>query len=513
VAVWLVADLAMGFPFEHGLHSTLIAVRLGDRLGVDATTARDTYYACLLMHAGCTTDAETAAEIFGGSLTTHVVPVMFGSDREMFAGLLHALPTPGRPGPVRAMEIARRLPRAGRERTPHLKAMCEVAQMLAERLGLPPPVSGLFAHLTERWDGRGPLRRSGGAEVPLPLRIVHVARDASLQQLLGGVDRSVDTVRKRAGGAFDPNVAGCFVAHAEEILSLDDEPSAWDETLAAEPPPRLTLDGAAIDRALGAIGDFTDLVSPYLAGHSAGVTELATAAAGRCGCDASTCAAVRRGALVHDVGRVAVHPRIWQKPGKLTADEWEQVRLHPYHTGRVLSRSPFLTALAPIAGAHHERLDGSGYHRGASGVELSLPARLVAAADTYHAMIEPRSHRRPLGAEEAAENLVREAREGRLDSDAVTAVVEAAGQPPPRIERPRGLTDREAQVLRLLARGLQTKQVARALAISAKTADHHVQNVYRKIGVSSRAAAALFAMEHGLVGWGELPMAAPPASP
>jgi DNA-binding NarL/FixJ family response regulator len=128
-------------------------------------------------------------------------------------------------------------------------------------------------------------------------------------------------------------------------------------------------------------------------------------------------------------------------------------------------------------------------------------------------MIEPRSHRRPLHAEEAAESLVRDARQGRLDSEAVTAVVEAAGQRPPRIERPRGLTDREAQVLRLLARGLQTKQIARALAISVKTADHHIQNVYRKIGVSTRAAAALFAMEHGLVGWGELPMAAPPAAP
>jgi HD-GYP domain-containing protein (c-di-GMP phosphodiesterase class II) len=345
------------------------------------------------------------------------------------------------------------------------------------------------------------------------LRIVHVARDAALQQLLGGVEHAVRTVGERAGRAFDPDVAGCFVAHAEEILSLGDEPSAWDETLAAEPPAPLILQGAAIDRALGAIGAFTDLVSSYLAGHSAGVAQLATVAAGRCGCDASASAAVRRGALVHDVGRVAVHPRIWQKPGKLTADEWEQVRLHPYHTGRVLSRSPFLSALAPIAGAHHERLDGSGYHRGASGVELSLPARLVAAADAYHAMTEPRSHRRPLHAEEAAESLVRDARQGRLDSEAVTAVVEAAGQRPPRIERPRGLTDREAQVLRLLARGLQTKQIARALAISVKTADHHIQNVYRKIGVSTRAAAALFAMEHGLVGWGELPMAAPPAAP
>jgi HD-GYP domain-containing protein (c-di-GMP phosphodiesterase class II) len=204
---------------------------------------------------------------------------------------------------------------------------------------------------------------------------------------------------------------------------------------------------------------------------------------------------------------VAVHARIWQKPGPLSADEWEQVRLHPYHTERVLSRSPFLSTLSPIAGAHHERLDGSGYHRGASGAELAFPARLLAAADAYHAMTEPRPHRQALPSERAAQVLAEEASAGRLDPDGVAAVLKAAGQRAPRLERPAGLTEREAEVVAMLARGLQTKQVARALGISVKTADRHIQNAYRKIGVSSRAAATVFAMEHGLVAWGELPIA------
>jgi HD-GYP domain-containing protein (c-di-GMP phosphodiesterase class II) len=217
--------------------------------------------------------------------------------------------------------------------------------------------------------------------------------------------------------------------------------------------------------------------------------------------------------LVHDLGRVAIGARIWQKPGPLNADEWEQVRLHPYHTERVLSRSPFLAAHAPVAGAHHERLDGSGYHRAAAGAELSLPARLLAAADAYRAMTEPRPHREPIAPERAAVILGEEARGGRLDADAVTAVVESAGQRAPRIERPAGLTEREAEVVAMLARGLQTKQVARALGISVKTADRHVQNAYRKLGVSTRAAATLFAMEHGLLAWGEFPIARPPGRP
>ena len=269
------------------------------------------------------------------------------------------------------------------------------------------------------------------------------------------------------------------------------------------------LEGDAIERALAAMGDFADLISPYLAGHSAGVAELASAAARRCGLRPAEVSGVRRAALVHDLGRVAVSPRIWQKPGPLSADEWEQVRLHAYHAERVLSRSPFLAELAGVAGAHHERLDGSGYHRGAPGAALGTPARVLAAADAYHAMTEPRPHREALASERAAEELAREAGAGRLDADAVASVLEAAGQRAQQVQRPAGLTDREAEVVGMLARGLQTKQVARTLRISVKTADRHIQNAYRKIGVSTRAAATLFAMEHGLVTWGELPIARP----
>jgi HD-GYP domain-containing protein (c-di-GMP phosphodiesterase class II) len=506
-ALCLATDLGMGFPFEHGLHRTLVAIRLADRLGVDPTTASQTYYACLLSHAGCTTDAHVTAEVFGDSLTTHLHPVMYGSGRAVFSGLLRALPQPDRAAPVRAFQVARGLPKMAREQRPHLTAMCEVAGMLAGGVGLSRSVAGLLAHLTERWDGRGPLRRAKGEEIPVAMRIVHVAADAAFQRLLGGVELAARLARERAGHAFDPEVAGCLADHCDEILAFDERESAWEQTLAGEPRPPLMLMGEGLDHALAAMGNFADLISPYFAGHSTGVAELAVAAAQRCRLDAGSAETLRRAALVHDLGRVAVGARIWQKPGSLNADEWEQVRLHPYLTERVLSRSPFLSALAPVAGAHHERLDGSGYHRAASGAELTLPARLLAAADAYHAMVEPRPHREQLAAEDAAEELTGDAGAGRLDADAVTAVIEAAGQRAPRLERPAGLTEREAEVVGMLAQGLQTKQVARALGISVKTADHHIQHAYRKIGVSTRAAATLFAMEHGLVAWGELPIA------
>ena len=224
------------------------------------------------------------------------------------------------------------------------------------------------------------------------------------------------------------------------------------------------------------MGDFTDLASPYLVSHSGDVADLAAAAAGRCGLGAAEVVDVRRAGLLHDLGRVAVPVRIWQKGGPLTADEWERVRLHPYYTERVLTHSAFLSELAPVASSHHERLDGSGYHRGLGAAILGMPARLLAAADAYHAMTEPRRHRAPLSPEQAAETLGEECRAGLYDADAVAAVLEAAGQQVPRIARPAGLTQREAEVIALLARGLQTKQIAAVLGISAKTADRHIEH-------------------------------------
>ena len=507
-ALSLATDLGIGVPLEYGLQSTLFAMRLADSLGVDSETASQTYYTCLLFYVGCTANADVAAELFGtdDALTTYATPVRFGSRAEMAAGFLRAIAPPLDSPVVRARQLARGLPRVARVFKEHLASFCEVAEMLTDRLGVPRSVGALFGHVAERWDGKGQPGRAKQDQIPLPVRIVHVARDAAFQRMLGGDDYAARLIGERAGHAFDPAIATVMVDEAAEILALETSASAWDETLAREPRPHLILKGAAIERALAAMGDFTDLASPYLVGHSAGVSDLAAAAAVCGGLSPAEVVVVRRAGLVHDLGRVAVPVRIWQKPGPLTADEWERVRLHPYYTDRVLARSPFLSTLAPVASGHHERLDGSGYHRGLTAATLTPPARLLAAADAYHAMTEPRPHRAPLSPQQAAETLGAECRAGLFDADTVAAVLEAAGQPVPRIERPAGLTEREAEVIALLARGLQTKQIAVVLGISVKTADRHIEHAYRKIGVSTRAAAALFAMEHGLARLGELPI-------
>jgi HD-GYP domain-containing protein (c-di-GMP phosphodiesterase class II) len=368
---------------------------------------------------------------------------------------------------------------------------------LTRRLGLPSSIEGLFAHLTERWDGRGFPGRAKRDAVPLAVRIAHVARDATFQRMLGGHEFAVGVVRKRAGGAFDPAIVARLEADAAEVMEVDAAGSVWEETIAREPTPHLTLEDEAIDGALAAMGDFAALASPYLVGHSAGVAHLAMAAAERCGFSGDDALMIRRATLVHDVGRVGVPARVWQKAGPLSADEWERVRLHAYQTERVLCRSPRITTSGWTARAITAE---------AISASLSRPARLLAAADAYHAMTEPRPHRDALSPEQAAKTLEEDAAAGRLDSESVAAVLEAAGHRAPRVERPAGLSEREAEVVGLLSRGFQTKQIARALGISPKTADRHIQNAYAKIGISSRAAAALFAMQHGLATWGELPI-------
>ena len=192
---------------------------------------------------------------------------------------------------------------------------------------------------------------------------------------------------------------------------------------------------------------------------------------------------------------------LWDRPGPLRDSEWELVRLHAYHGERVLARSPRLAPLGALAGAHHERLDGSGYHRGSDGARLPAEARLLAAADCYQAMTSARPHRERLSLERAAAELQAQVRAGRLDSAAVQAVLTVAGHTGKAGSRafPAGLSDREAQVLALLARGHSNRQIASQLGITPKTAGHHVEHLYAKIGVSTRAAAALFALEHGLL--------------
>lgn len=502
----LAVDIGMRMPMETGLRTCLRAVRLAELLAVDADTVDQVFHLALLGHVGCTGDAHLVADLVGDEqeFARRAATVAHGEASQMLrvvVGLVGA----GEPAARRLVALARALPRLKGAMTTTARTHCDVAQLIAGRFGLGAGLHHTLGCFYERWDGKGLPAGLRGEAVPLAVRIVQVAEDLELNLALGDPAAAGETLRDRAGRAFDPAVVAACAAHLDELAGLPDHgpagtgrASAWGAVLAADPAGCAVLAGAEVDDALEALAGFADLKSFATVGHSQGVARLAGDAARGMGLEEDDAVLVRRAALVHDVGRAAVPVRIWDKPGPLSLDEWEQVRLHAYHGERVLSASPFLSGLGAVAGRHHERLDGAGYHRGSQAPELTPAARLLAVADRYHAMGEDRPHRPALRPEQAAELLAAAARQGELDGEAVRAVLEAAGQPRPRIPRPAGLTEREVEVLRLVARGLGTKQIARQLGIAAKTADNHLQHTYAKIGVSTRAGAAVFAMQHGL---------------
>jgi HD-GYP domain-containing protein (c-di-GMP phosphodiesterase class II) len=339
-----------------------------------------------------------------------------------------------------------------------------------------------------------------GEQVALASRLINLADVVEVFRRAGGVDAAVAVARDRRGGQFDPGLVDAFCERAPILLSEVDATPSWAAVIAAEPALVEGISDEELDQAREAIGEFAELKSPWTMGHARGVAELCSHAARELGLPEGDVAVLRRAGVVADLGRLGVPNTIWDKPGPLSQSELERVRLHPHLSERMLAFSPALAPLGALAGLHHERLDGSGYPRGVSGGAIGTAGRVLAAADAYHAMTQMRPHRPAHTDDDAARELRREVKAGRLDGDSVDAVLRAAGH---RVRRqrewPAGLTSREVEVLRLVARGLSNKQIAELLVIAPKTAGSHVEHIYRKIDVANRAQASVFAMRHGLM--------------
>jgi HD-GYP domain-containing protein (c-di-GMP phosphodiesterase class II) len=375
---------------------------------------------------------------------------------------------------------------------------------------LPEEVVAAIGAAYERWDGRGWPGELEGEEIPLAARLAQIAEYIEVANRLGGVDAVKRLARERRGGDFDPVLADLVEAEGDVILSDLDTVGVWGAVIDAEPALAVMLAGERFDAALLAIANFVDLKSPYFLGHGRAVSELAGEAGARFGLAEADVRLLRRAGLVHGLGRLGISNAILDKRGPIGAGEWERVRLQPYLTDRMLRQSEALAPVARIAVQHRERLDGSGYPHGLSGAGISREARILAAADAYQAMREPRPHRPARSAEEAAVELRADVKAGRHDAYAVEAVLGAAGhRVPRRREGPAGLTAREVEVLRLLARGLSNKEIAEGLVISPKTVANHAEHIYAKINASTRAAAGLYAMQHGLLPEEEFPARVP----
>jgi HD-GYP domain-containing protein (c-di-GMP phosphodiesterase class II)/DNA-binding CsgD family transcriptional regulator len=490
-ALSVVSDLARGHPPGEAMRACLLATELARRAGLDERRRGEVYYGTLMRFAGCVATSHEIAAVFGGddivvrARGDLIDPAEPGEALEFLAGLgvdaarLQAMGGPAGVGKLKA-EGAR--------------ADCEVGADLTARLGLPDAVRRAVLDSFERYDGHGVPAGRAGDEVAEASRFAAVGYAAVMFDAVGGPEVAARTVARWSGRALDPGIAAVFAEAPGELLAIASADDLCASVVDAEPRPRRTFrDAAAFDEALAGFGDAADLKSPWFTGHSRGVAALARAAAGLSSpADATT---AYRAALLHDLGRVAVPTGVWERPGPLRAEEWEQVRLHPYHTGRILARCPVLGPLGLIAARHHERANGSGYPAGVGGAELDTAACLLAAADVLHALGEARPHRPALQPAEAARVLA----SLPLDRAAVRAVLDAAGSSSAVLPSlPAGLTERELDVLRLLAAGRTKPQIAADLVISPSTVHTHTVHIYAKCGVSTRAGLAMFAMRHGL---------------
>jgi HD-GYP domain-containing protein (c-di-GMP phosphodiesterase class II) len=497
-ALSLGIDLGFGQPMEHVLRQCLIALRVADRMQLDEATRSAVYYAALLINVACHSDAHEQAKWFGDDLRLK-------ASKYQKRGLLAAAAAvaslgSGQP-PLHRFRLGLEFMISGHREVEGMIAQhAKLARAFAEQLGLPGAVLDAVATAYEAWNGRGWPGHCSGQDIPVASRIAQLAEYLEVAHRLGGIEAACAVARKGSGKQFDPSLVGLVCARAPEILEGLESVQTWNAVIAAEPALAVVLSSEQVDAALLAIATFVDLKTPYTLGHARAVAELAQAAGAAMGLPPGDRATLRRAGLVQGFGRLGVSNSIWDKPGPLGAGEWERVRMHPYITERMLHQSALLAPLGTIVVQHRERLNGSGYPSGLSGMAISLAARILGSADAYQSMRERRPYRPAHSADEAARELRAQARLGRLDGDTVEAVLGAAGlRSRRRREGPRGLTVREVEVLRLLAQGLSTKQIAQELAMSPKTAGNHIEHIYTKIDASNRASAGLFAMQHGLL--------------
>jgi HD-GYP domain-containing protein (c-di-GMP phosphodiesterase class II) len=496
------SDLGLGQPMAHSMRQTVIALRLAALAGASGRELEATYYLGLMMNVYCHADAAEQARWFGDdiSMKSDTFDMLDMSTARMVSILLRRVGSHGS-SVARTRRLAA-FPVAGMKQVLSFATThCTLGSQFAEQIGLDEAVCVAIRQGYEQWDGKGYPSHLRGQEIGLPARLVQLAGPVEVVARRRGTEAAVAVARRHRGIQYDPAIVDLFCAHAPELLDGLDQASDWDAVLDAEPQLSRRVSGAGLDQVLEAMADLVDLKSPYLAGHSRGVANLASAAARVAGYPDDDVAAVRRAGLIHDLGRLGVSNAVWDKPGPVTEAESERIRLHPYLTDRMLARVDALSRSREIAARHHERLDGSGYPRGLTAASLTPPDRLLAAADVYHAMTEPRPHRDLLDPGQAARELRAEVTGGQLDSEAAEAVLAAAGhRVPARRAWPGGLTAREVEVLGLLARGHSNREIAQALVVTPKTAMNHVEHIYAKLGISSRAAATLYATQHGLMG-------------
>jgi len=436
-------DIAEGQRPGHAVRSCLIGMRLAAELDLDAAERSDLFYALLLKDAGCSVNANRMATLFATDDRAAKASAKLVDWTGRRASLLWSLRTaaPGA-GLRRRIEVLRAVRDEGDVTRSFMEARCDRGAEIARMLFLSEDTAAAIRSLDEHWDGRGMPDGLLGEEIPLAARVLCIAQTVEVFHAHGGVKAARAIAKRRRGRWFDPSLVDAFLGFCgdREFWAGLEAPdvSVWE-------PPDLAIaaDDARLDRIAEAFARVIDAKSPFTARHSQRVAEIADAIAAVLGFDADERQILRRAALLHDIGKLAISNRILDKPGKLSDEEFRAIQTHPVHTLSILRRAPCFAGLAELAANHHEKLDGSGYPRSLDGADLDLPMRVLAVADVYEVLTADRPYRGPLPVEEALAIIDREV-PGRLDAGVRNALKislgrqqAAAGPEPPSRARAR----------------------------------------------------------------------------
>jgi HD-GYP domain-containing protein (c-di-GMP phosphodiesterase class II) len=420
-------DLTEGEPPGHAVRTCMIGMRLAEEIGLGEADRFDLFYALLLKDAGCSANSARMAALFAVDDRLAKRSSKRVDWSRSYSAFLWTLRTVSPGGSLRSRASQLLSLRQEAEITRSLmRARCERGAEIARLIGLPPGTAAAIRALDEHWDGHGQPEGQRGDEIPLGGRILCLAQTVEIFHAARGVDAALRVAARRSGGWFDPRL----VAALQRFRS---DTAFWRSLPAGDLRPwepserRVTADESYLDRIADAFAGVVDAKSPWTYRHSDRTCVIAMSIAALLGCDEEVLSDMRRAALLHDVGKLAISNRILDKPARLTDEEFAVVRRHPLHTSAILERTPGFAQLAPLAGAHHERLDGSGYPHGLDAGSLTLPMRLLAVADVYEALTSERPYRPAMSSAQALE-VIRPDVPARLDRDAFDALEAVLGE-------------------------------------------------------------------------------------
>jgi len=494
-ALSVILDLANGLAEDKSVLAATFAWELAKDAGLSEEDQWAALLAAMLRHLGCTAYASVEAEVAGDDIALRVGLHRRDSSRAL--DVLAAVTSAGQGVLEKGRGVVQLASKGAQLKAELTMEACGAARLLSEGLKLGPKVTRALDEVFERYDGKGAPHGWDGAALSHAGRVATVAHMATVFALEGGPLRAASALEARAGTALDPALSKRAVALVPRLVTPSDYLGQQHDALmqfAAKQSLPTTLDDVA-----EAFGDFSDLQAPHARGHSREVAGWCRQVATVLQVSSDEVTTLIRAAHLHDLGQVAVPTSIWTMARAHRPTERERAKAHAFFTERVLAAAGPLSSVAKVAGAHHERLDGSGYHRGSAGGGISRPARILAACDVASALVKDRPHRRAMTSAGAAMELRAMVKSGQLDGEVVEAVLSVMGEASAKARPASALSERELEVLRLVARGKTNKEVASALGLSPRTVQHHTIHIYEKLGVDTRAGAAMVASRRGLL--------------